>query len=93
MDYLTTVMRDIFDSNKGMGGYAAPWKAYQIELALEELIYSHPLSPLDYQLIASLGTCSVLTNSGDAPQAHIVWVTPQASLPPNSENSLYTAPQ
>ncbi|CAL8283106.1 unnamed protein product [Lota lota] len=45
--------------NLWMGGYSASWKAYQMELAFEELVYGHPLSTLDYQLSASLGTCSV----------------------------------
>lgn len=58
MEYLTVMLWKVFQNNSGMGGYTASWTAYQIELTLEEMVYGHPLSPLDYHYTVSLGTCS-----------------------------------
>ncbi len=52
MEYLTVVLRRNFENNAFMGGYTASWSSYQIELALEEMVYGHPC---DNHYSASLG--------------------------------------
>lgn len=56
MSHLSEVLRSVYNSNRDKAGYDATWKGYQAELALEELIIGHPLSPQDYALTVSLGT-------------------------------------
>lgn len=46
------------ETKQGVGGYAASWRAYQLELALESFFFRHPLSTGDYPLSVSLGTDS-----------------------------------
>lgn len=46
-----------------MAIYSSCWKAFQYEVAIEELFYGHPLSPLDNQLSVSLGTNTVSPKS------------------------------
>eukprot|EP00064_Thunnus_orientalis_P026271 superscaffoldBa00016092_g26768 len=54
--HLIGVLRSSFKSGHDRGNYDDAWRAYQAELALEELIYGHPLSPEDKKLTVSLGT-------------------------------------
>lgn len=63
MAYLVEVLRSVFDTNSGKGGYDAAWTAYQVEIVLEELIYGHSLSHEDTRLSEILGTsaCAVDT--------------------------------
>lgn len=49
----------MYDGSKGVARYDAKWKAYQAELALEEIVYGRPFSESDYQLNISLGTSTV----------------------------------
>lgn len=48
-----------YSEHHGVGGFEASWRAFQFELAFEELIFGHPLCPTDRPYSASLGTCSV----------------------------------
>lgn len=52
---LIVILGDLYESNADKGGFDASWKSYQIELALEEVFYGHPLSPCDGQLSARIG--------------------------------------
>ncbi len=56
LHFLHSVLMSTFHKSNGRGGFYKSWKAYQAELALEELIYGHPLSPEDRSLAVSLGT-------------------------------------
>lgn len=56
LDFHLVRLHDIFATRGGKGGFAEAWKAYQSELALEELFYGHPLAPGDRQLTQILGT-------------------------------------
>ncbi|KAL7372735.1 hypothetical protein ABVT39_021596 [Epinephelus coioides] len=60
---LVDELTSIYHENEGVARYDACWKAYQYELAFEELIHGRPLSPLDNQLSVSLGTSSVSERS------------------------------
>lgn len=59
IEALTTLYRD----NGAVARYDASCKTFQYELALEELIYGHALSPQDYTFSVSLGTYSVSDKS------------------------------
>lgn len=61
--YLTDTLREEYYTSEGVASFDASWKAFQSELALEELFYGRPLSPLDFQLSASLGTNTVSDKS------------------------------
>lgn len=61
--YLRNVLLDNYQNRKGRGAFQASWKTYQAECALEELIYGHSLSPLDYQLSQILGTSAIREKS------------------------------
>lgn len=47
------------EKHTGKGGFLPVWKAFQLELALEEALYGHPLSNMDRQYSAALGTSSL----------------------------------
>lgn len=59
LSHLLTVLVEAYDGSKGVARYDATWKAYQAELALEEIICGRPISESDYQLSVSLGTSTV----------------------------------
>ena len=61
--YLTGILADGLRESFRIGMYNPTWKAFQAELALEELLYGHPLSLLDNVLSASLGTSTNNTRS------------------------------
>lgn len=63
LSHFVKELYSILDKNNGVARYDPSWKAFQLELALEELFYGHPLSPLDLQLSVSLGTNTVKPNS------------------------------
>ncbi len=63
ISYLTAMLNDNYQTRKGRGGFEAAWRCYQAELALEELIYGHPLSSFDDQLSQILGTSAVRSKS------------------------------
>ncbi len=54
--HLNNVLRVAYTNNRGRGGFEPVRRAYQAELALEKLVYGHPLSPYDHQLTQVLGT-------------------------------------
>lgn len=54
--HLMEVLQSVFQSNAGKGGFDAAWTAYQVELALEEHVYGHPLSHADVRHFEILGT-------------------------------------
>ncbi|CAL8238459.1 unnamed protein product, partial [Merluccius merluccius] len=63
MDHIASSLSFLLASNMGKGGFEACWKAYQMELAFEELVYGHPLGVFDRYYSPSLGTCSVSPRS------------------------------
>lgn len=63
VDYLIGTLRESFRCSEGVGRYDPTWRAFQAELALEELFFGHPLSALDNVWSASLGTCSLRERS------------------------------
>lgn len=63
IEFLVGSLSNLYRKHAGLGGYEASWRAFQYELALEELFYGHPLSTTDGQLSTSLGTSSVNPNS------------------------------
>lgn len=52
-------LRQLREKHIGKGGFLPMWKAFQLELALEEALYGHPLSNMDRQYSAALGTSSL----------------------------------
>ena len=50
-------------TNAGKGGFEPAWRAYQLELAFEELSHGHPFLRSDRFYSASLGTCTNSTRS------------------------------
>lgn len=58
LTHMVQELRTLFHANAGKGGFEASWQAYQLELALEEVFYDHPLAPRDAQLSAALGSCT-----------------------------------
>ncbi|KAM3597676.1 uncharacterized protein V6R79_007891 [Siganus canaliculatus] len=54
--FLVNVLRTNYAQHQGKGGYEASWQTYQAELALEELLHGHPLSPIDHKYSWVLGT-------------------------------------
>ncbi|CAK6984859.1 uncharacterized protein LOC120555326 [Scomber scombrus] len=87
IQYLTDTLKQEYYTSEGVARFDASWKAFQCELALEELFYGRPLSPLDFQLSVSLGTNTVsdksLTNQrgflGLAPHSN---ATSEETTPP-----------
>lgn len=59
LEHISTNLSNLLHENAGRGGFVPSWRAYQLELAFEDLIYGHPLSALDRSYSASLGTCSI----------------------------------
>lgn len=59
VNHLAGVLGQSLRDSEGVGRYHASWKAFQAELALEDLFFGHPLSVLDNTLSASLGTSTV----------------------------------
>lgn len=56
---LTKQYRD----NGGVARYDVNWKSFQYDFTLEEVIYGHSMSRLDFQISVSLGTNSVSDKS------------------------------
>ncbi|MEQ2173651.1 hypothetical protein GOODEAATRI_034294 [Goodea atripinnis] len=56
-------LSSMYHQSEGVARYDACWKSFQMELALEEMFFRHPLSKADYQLSVSLGTNTVNPNS------------------------------
>ncbi len=61
--YLTSILLNILESRKGLGGCHSSWTAFQFELALEEFFFGQPLSPSSRQCTAALGLCACNPNS------------------------------
>ncbi|CAM4733370.1 unnamed protein product [Leuciscus chuanchicus] len=51
--YLTGALRDLLNRVRGSGGYENSWSAFQIELAVEELFFGHPLCRTSLQVSSS----------------------------------------
>ena len=60
---LIDTLASAYSSSEGVGRFDESWKAFQCELALEEMFYGHPLSSEDFFLSASLGTSTVMDRS------------------------------
>lgn len=56
LDWHLTRLHTILHAREGKGGYLETWKAFQSELALEEVFYGRPLALEDTQLSSILGT-------------------------------------
>lgn len=63
LDLLTSNLSSIYLSNTGKGEFEAAWRAFQLELACEEILYGHPLSAFDTHFAASLGTSTLNVRS------------------------------
>ncbi|MEQ2213391.1 hypothetical protein XENOCAPTIV_014393, partial [Xenoophorus captivus] len=59
MDHVIRELRYLYNTSEGVAKYDPCWKAFQLELALEEVFFGHPLSKGDYQVSVSLGTSTV----------------------------------
>ncbi|CAI5689619.1 unnamed protein product [Oreochromis niloticus] len=59
LKYMADQLRQLGEKHTGKGGFLPVWKAFQLELALEEALYGHPLSNMDRQYSAALGTSSL----------------------------------
>ncbi|MEQ2166835.1 hypothetical protein GOODEAATRI_032375, partial [Goodea atripinnis] len=59
LDHLLKELDQIFTTSEGVARYDSCWKAFQCELALEEMFFGHPLSPVDERFSVSLGTNTV----------------------------------
>lgn len=53
--YLCGTLKRLFDEYKGTCNSSAVWQAYQYELALEKLLWGHPLTHLSDRLSVNLG--------------------------------------
>lgn len=56
LHHLNICLDEAFQLNECKGHFDASWKAYQMQLVLEELIYGHPLCQSDAQIAQSLWT-------------------------------------
>lgn len=45
--------------HEGKGGFLPTWRAFQLEIALEEAFHGHPLSNVDIVYSSALGTSSL----------------------------------
>lgn len=63
LDYFVKDLRIQFDKCEGVTRCNACWKAFQLELPLEELSFRHLLSTADHQFSVSLGTNNVNSKS------------------------------
>lgn len=63
LDHHVGVLTQTHHSSSGRGGIDDAWRAYQSELALEEILYSHPLSPQDHHMTKILGTSASASKS------------------------------
>lgn len=54
---------ELFDEYQGVAQFDSVWRCFQVELALEEMFFGHPLALGDYHLSVSLGTSTVNPNS------------------------------
>lgn len=58
LEYIPSDLIKIYMDSAGKGGSEQSWRAFQLEMAFEELVYGHPLSPLSRKYSAPLGTCT-----------------------------------
>lgn len=61
--HLTDQLHALFEECQHLGGYTNSWKAFQYELALEELFYGKPHTHSSKQYSISLGTNSTSPDS------------------------------
>lgn len=54
LSHLVCLLVDLYTSSQGIGRFDPSWKAYQAELALEEIVIGQPLSEDYFQLSVSL---------------------------------------
>lgn len=93
MQYLKNAIKSGYGGKRG--GYDSSCTTYQAELALEELLYGHILSPEDHQLTVSLGTSASHRDSvtwmrgflGLAPHTSYRHPTPQHTKKVNQSSS------
>ncbi|CAL8239964.1 unnamed protein product [Gadus morhua 'NCC'] len=85
VSHLAGILGESFQDSAGVGRYDPSWKAFQAELALEELFFGHPLSSLDNTLSASLGTSTVSERSATHERGFI-------GLAPHNSASLEESP-
>ncbi|CAL8275578.1 unnamed protein product [Arctogadus glacialis] len=82
--HLAGILGESFRDCEGVGRYDPSWKAFQAELALEELFFGHPLSSLN-TLSASLGASTVSERSATHERGFI-------GLAPHNSASLEESP-
>lgn len=61
--YLSSMLFDLFEAKKGLGGFKSSCTAFQFELALEELFFGRPVSQSSRQYAEALGVCASNPNS------------------------------
>lgn len=71
IDQFVQELANIFDENEGVPVFDSCWKSFQLELALEEIIFGHPVLKSDFHLSVSLGT-----NIHIDPSQWVHWVSP-----------------
>lgn len=59
LSHLVCLLVDLYTSSREIGRFDPSWKAYQAEIALEEIVHGQPLSEGYFQLSVSLRTSSV----------------------------------
>ncbi|KAK9543261.1 hypothetical protein VZT92_001052 [Zoarces viviparus] len=63
LEFLVGSLSNLYSTHADLVGYEASWRAFQYELAFEEIFYGNPLNTTDRQLSTSLGTSSGNPNS------------------------------
>lgn len=61
--HLSGSLHDLLDHARGMGGYENSWRAFQLELAAEELFFGRPLCRSTRQFSRALGVSATSPNS------------------------------
>lgn len=59
LEFISSELTNLFNSNQGKGGYFVSWKAFQLKIAFEELVYGHTLSPQSQVYSSPLDTCTI----------------------------------
>lgn len=58
LTYMADELWTLGNEHSGKGGFIPSWRAFQLELALEEAFYGHPLSNVDNVYSSAMGTSS-----------------------------------
>lgn len=86
MEHIVSSLKEVFLKNTGMGGSEASWRAYQMELALEEMFYGHPISHTDVDISRMMGLSSVHKDSLTYQRGFLATVPYKADNPPPLAN-------